>query len=259
MNTKNLQTLIKRASAIVGLALGAFALSAVAQVWNPAPANPPSGNVPAPLNASLNSQSKLGQLLINTDTVNPYVTGLTVFGKSVFEGGVQIKGGTPGTGKVLVSDASGNATWNPVAPPPPSCHDISFIGGPFAPGTDWYRAAVPTECLNGMCSVVLKVFDSPNITANLISIKVANIIQVRDGFYSTALDYWAKPGSTNDGTSCTYGRNGTTAGCDAIIYFNGGEIALYDDNANAESSNPDEWSYKDISGDNKYGILSVCR
>ncbi len=111
MNTTNLHKLIKKISVIMGLALGAFAISAAAQVWNPAPANPPSGNVDAPINSGLNSQSKLGQLLINTDTVNPYLTGLTVFGKSVFEGSIQIKGGAPAVDKVLVSDASGNATW----------------------------------------------------------------------------------------------------------------------------------------------------
>ena len=30
---------------------------------------------------------------------------------SVFEGVIQIKGGTPALNKVLLSDASGNATW----------------------------------------------------------------------------------------------------------------------------------------------------
>ncbi len=258
MNTKNLQTLIKRVSVMIGLALGAFAVSAAAQVWNPAPPNPPSGNVEAPLNAGLNSQSKLGQLSINTDTIAPYVTGLTVFGKSVFEGSIQIKGGTPGDGKVLVSDASGNATWNPLAAPPPSCHDISFVGGPFPPGTDWFRVSVPTECINGMCSVVLKVFDSPNINANLIAIKVANVTQIREGANSAAFDYWVKPGSVNDGTSCTYGRNGTTDGCDTLVYYND-NLRLFDDHSSAESSNSNEWSYRDESSDSRYGVLSVCR
>ncbi len=71
----------------------------------------------APLNVSLTFQKKLGQLWINTDTVNPFVTGLIVFGKSLFNGGIQIPTGAA-VGNVLTSsDTSGNAAWQiPVKP-----------------------------------------------------------------------------------------------------------------------------------------------
>ena len=77
------------------------------------------------INVGLNSQSKLGQLFINTSISNPYAVGLSVFGQAIFNGTVQIKSGTPGLGKVLTSDAAGNVSWQTAA---------STGGGTTAPG-----------------------------------------------------------------------------------------------------------------------------
>jgi hypothetical protein len=52
------------------------------------------------------------KVFIATDTISVATgTKLYVNGNTIFNGVIQITGGTPGTGKVLTSDASGNATW----------------------------------------------------------------------------------------------------------------------------------------------------
>ena len=80
--------------------------------WTPPTVAPPDVNIPAPINAVLNSQSKLGRLFINTDTVTPYAIGLSVFGKTILNGPVQITTGTPGLNKVLTDiDGTGNVGW----------------------------------------------------------------------------------------------------------------------------------------------------
>ena len=97
---------------ILGLivAIGAGYASAA---WNSAPVSGPTNdNTPIPINVGLNEQSKLGQLFINTDTVTPYAIGLSVFGKTILNGPVQITTGTPGLNKVLTDiDGTGNVGW----------------------------------------------------------------------------------------------------------------------------------------------------
>jgi hypothetical protein len=83
--------------------------------WTGPTSVPPNGNTPAPVNVALNTQSKLGQLFVNTDLSNPYTVGLSVFGQSVFNGKVKIVDGSEGVGKVLTSDANGLATWQALA------------------------------------------------------------------------------------------------------------------------------------------------
>jgi len=107
----NSPSFITKIVTITAFAVGAFAFAAIADTaWVPAPNTPPNPNVDAPLNAGLNQQSKKGELLLNTDTVNPFVTGLEVWGNTVLHGGLKIPTGA-GLNKVLTSDASGNATW----------------------------------------------------------------------------------------------------------------------------------------------------
>ncbi|MEK7095441.1 MAG: hypothetical protein AAB917_02165 [Patescibacteria group bacterium] len=95
----------------LGIVLGVGSLQAQ---WTAPSATPPDGNVPAPLNTGNSSQSKLGQLIVNTNTTSngpgPFAVGLSVFGKTILNGGVQIPAGA-GDNKVLTSDASGNGTW----------------------------------------------------------------------------------------------------------------------------------------------------
>ena len=93
---KNNSSLLARIAVLSGLALGAFALSALATVgWNEAPADPPSNNTSAPINVGGLLQTKTGTLVVNGLAVN-YLT---------------VASGTPAVGKVLVSDANGNAKW----------------------------------------------------------------------------------------------------------------------------------------------------
>lgn len=59
---------------VLGFVIGASALTAIAQVvpgWNPAPANPPSGNVSAPLNTGALAQVKTGLLTLANLVFNP--------------------------------------------------------------------------------------------------------------------------------------------------------------------------------------------
>ncbi|MEK9178079.1 MAG: hypothetical protein AAB777_03115 [Patescibacteria group bacterium] len=60
---KNNSSTLARIAVLSGLALGAFALSALAD-WNNAPPNPPGSNAEAPINVGSVSQTKTGSLII---------------------------------------------------------------------------------------------------------------------------------------------------------------------------------------------------
>lgn len=116
-----MKSIIKNAIITLALVLGAVSVQAVT-TWTAPSSAPPGNNVDAPINVGVDSQSKLGQLLINTDLANPFVTGLKVFGKSEFLGAVEVGStvspasikivdGNQGVGKVLASDANGLAGW----------------------------------------------------------------------------------------------------------------------------------------------------
>ena len=112
---------INKIATIVGLSLGAFAFSVMAQVWNPAPSTgAPNDNVAAPINVGNvpEIQRKTGSLTVglSPSPANAVIGGLSVgslaaFGKSTFDGDVKITSGTPGDKKVLTSDQFGNGTW----------------------------------------------------------------------------------------------------------------------------------------------------
>jgi hypothetical protein len=110
-----------KTAVIAGLLLGSFGVAALAD-WTP-PANQPptcppnSAGCDAPINVGNTSQTKTGPLSVgkilqaNTSRT-PLTTGFQVFGKSIFEGEVQITAGTPAAKMILASkDALGNATW----------------------------------------------------------------------------------------------------------------------------------------------------
>lgn len=105
----------------------AFGVQVASAAWTSAPASAPAGNVDAPLNVGSITQRKLGQLQVNTGLT--YAIGLISSGISYFNGNVgigtnapstqlevvgqvKITGGSPGAGKVLVSDATGLASWS---------------------------------------------------------------------------------------------------------------------------------------------------
>ena len=125
--------------AVVALLVGAHGVSG--QTFSEPASTPPGGNTPTPLNVSAIDQSKDGGLTVGSNlsvlqvflvrggslisTVSGNQTGLLVqYGnvgigfnalsptaKLDIDGQIKIRGGSPGAGKVLTSDASGLATW----------------------------------------------------------------------------------------------------------------------------------------------------
>lgn len=61
MNTKNI---LNKIVSVTGLALGAFALSALAGSWSAPTLPPPSGNTDAPINVGTSPQHKAGTLAL---------------------------------------------------------------------------------------------------------------------------------------------------------------------------------------------------
>ena len=96
---------------IIILALVLVTAAAYVKAWTGPTLSPPNGNVPAPINVGNSIQTKLGSLVLNAATPIQNAVGLTVSGTSIFNGSLQIMDGTQGDGKVLTSDASGNASW----------------------------------------------------------------------------------------------------------------------------------------------------
>jgi hypothetical protein len=84
------------------VALGAISV----QAWTAPTTNPPGGNVAAPLNVSSSAQTKQGRLGLG---------GVAPTAMLDVNGAVRIRGGNPGAGKILVSDANGVASWSTVA------------------------------------------------------------------------------------------------------------------------------------------------
>lgn len=83
-----------------------ISMSDVASSWIRPTADAPRGDTISPINEGVSIQKKTGSF---------GVVGLASFGGATFTGKVQIKNGTQGSGKILVSDAQGNARW--VTPP----------------------------------------------------------------------------------------------------------------------------------------------
>lgn len=137
---KKFQSVTSRIATIIGLTLGAFAISAIAAgTWTPPTDIPPNGNVDAPINVGEKMQTKKGSLRLNTDFQNSLTYGLDVFGISRFFGNVEIGSsiypatlkivdGRQGDGKVLTSNADGVGTWkDPVSGGGGSSHFASLL------------------------------------------------------------------------------------------------------------------------------------
>jgi hypothetical protein len=94
-------------SALVLTLLVALSINAYA-VFTPPTSNPGTGNVETPINSGDALQIKQGGLILGYLRV----LGLTLLGGNLeVAGTVKIYGGNPGAGKVLVSDATGLASW----------------------------------------------------------------------------------------------------------------------------------------------------
>jgi hypothetical protein len=129
---------IKRIISSVGIGAGAIIIGLGVQYalanWSPAPPNPPSNNTPAPINVGTSPQAKNGSLSLGTSvatsTIPLDVEGIgylqaLIVGKNVAKT-FQYLDGNQGPGKVLTSDANGNASWQAGAGSSSSAN-ISYI------------------------------------------------------------------------------------------------------------------------------------
>lgn len=78
--------------------------------WTAPTSAPPKGNVAAPINVGSVAQTKKGAFGVEGN--------FAVFGNTVFSGKIKIADGTQAAGKVLISDAAGNASWAPLPAKP---------------------------------------------------------------------------------------------------------------------------------------------
>jgi hypothetical protein len=83
-----------------------ISLSDITSSWTAPTTGAPAGDTNPPINEGSSAQRKSGSL---------GVQGLASFGGATFTGKVQIKNGTQGAGKILVTDGVGNTRW--VTPP----------------------------------------------------------------------------------------------------------------------------------------------
>ena len=134
--------------------------------WSPAPPNPPTGNVATPLNVGSNDQVKNAGLNLLSLIVN---------GPTQIVGGpLYIQDGSEGADKVLVSDASGQATWRATSTlgfgsgstsSLPPCSDGNYL---VYNGTDWqcssdeFQLRIEDACPDG------KVIQSVNSDGTVV-------------------------------------------------------------------------------------------
>jgi hypothetical protein len=125
---------IKRIISSIGIGAGAIIIGLGVQYalanWSPAPNAPPTCSDPtipgcnAPINVGSASQAKLGGLSVGTTSpisVANLVKGQIadfeggLFAQSILTQGLTLINGSQSAGKVLTSDANGNASWAPSA------------------------------------------------------------------------------------------------------------------------------------------------
>ena len=92
----------KLKQSLLTIAIGFALIAGISYAWTGPTANPPLKNAPAPINVGPITQVKSGSLGVD---------GFSALSKAIFYSTVQIKGGAPAVGKVLTSDADGNASW----------------------------------------------------------------------------------------------------------------------------------------------------
>lgn len=98
-------TIIQTVKTIVLAVILSIGIS-YAYAWVAPTALPPGGNVGAPINTEASAQKKIGGL-----TVGSLTTAGAVNATSTITETLRVAAGTPAAGKVLVSDAAGNASW----------------------------------------------------------------------------------------------------------------------------------------------------
>jgi hypothetical protein len=121
MNLKKAISMTVIGAASIAMGLGVqFAL---AGTWTAAPSNPPANNVAGPLTADATYQAKSGGLTLGSSNASSSIP-LDVEGIAYMRAAIlgqnsgstfQYLDGNQASGKVLTSDASGNATWQTLA------------------------------------------------------------------------------------------------------------------------------------------------
>ena len=112
--------IIKEVGLFCGIVSSIFFVSFMVLAWNPPGATPTGGNVALPINVGSNSQTKSGNLrIINWLGIGSVSNPLPVRQARLdIDGQIRIRGGNPGTGKVLVSDSNGVGSWQTPASAP---------------------------------------------------------------------------------------------------------------------------------------------
>ncbi len=239
------------AALVVGFMAGATALSAIAQTggtWTAPTAPPPGGNVAAPINEGATAQQKNGWL------------GLT----GLITANLQIASGTPGVGNILVSDAAGNAKWQPVSNPAGSC---TLIANSSA-NTDWQPIDIPSPCIDGFCRIAFVVY---NANTNLVDdVKMADYTQLSNpakkstiswgngvgGIQFLATNRWVTTSDRNGGCDSA-GLNGPNGTSKCIVDSGHGTLKLLDNSSGVETSAA-QWSLGP-GGANYWGEVYVCK
>lgn len=113
----NKTKIVNRIVTVIGLSLGAFALSALAGTWTAPTLPPPNGNVDAPVNVGSSAQAKDGALGLGKSL--PIISGLKL----------DVSGVIGATGALISGDTSitGNVGIGTVAP----SKKLEVVGGPI--------------------------------------------------------------------------------------------------------------------------------
>jgi hypothetical protein len=236
---------------IVGL-LVVVGVGYASAAWNPAPSTGPqnaaTNNADAPINVGLNHQEKLGQLFINTDTNNPYAVGLSVFGKTILNGAVQITSGTPGKDKVLMdTDGTGNVGWGTVSSGGSGLDSLCTTVDTGAAFVGWKEVNLllgsKNMCsdLNG-CSYRIWRYDNSNPEGTNLFGNNSYLIR------QTSTGKWIDSQGNNSGV------NGNSMQDDLIGSWDG--VAIFSDDSSVEHS-PDKLSIKDTSSSQSV-VVTMC-
>jgi hypothetical protein len=135
---KTTASLITRVAAATGVALGAFALAAIAATWSAPTQAPPLGNTDAPLNVSAVDQVKTGDLALG--------------GLLITSSNFQFYPGTPITvGQVLKAlDSNGTIGWGDL----PSSGNLTWVSDTiFASNKQTTEKVTSYTALSHICMI----------------------------------------------------------------------------------------------------------
>lgn len=111
------KSILSATALLVGGFIGASALVVFANssdgTWTSAPVGVPNNNVAAPINVGVGAQTKAGDLGVNAfvASLQSFFAQKVTIGTTISPATIQIVDGNQANGKVLQSDANGNAKW----------------------------------------------------------------------------------------------------------------------------------------------------